>query len=124
MEETTSTNPVLWRVDERGVAYVTLNRPQVYNAYNGDMIAALLSTFDNLAREPLRVAVITGNGRNFQAGADINWLDAPALVPAGQFTRFSNDCGRDPTAQHASDPNDRPGARCLFWWRYRNDCRL
>jgi methylglutaconyl-CoA hydratase len=76
MEETTSTNPVLWRVDERGVAYVTLNRPQVYNAYNGDMIAALLSTFDNLAREPLRVAVITGNGRNFQAGADINWLDA------------------------------------------------
>jgi methylglutaconyl-CoA hydratase len=76
MEETTSTNPVLWRVDERGVAYVTLNRPQVYNAYNGDMIAALLSTFDKLAREPLRVAVITGNGRNFQAGADINWLDA------------------------------------------------
>jgi methylglutaconyl-CoA hydratase len=76
MDETTSTDPVLWRVDERGVAYVTLNRPQVYNAYNGDMIAALLSTFDKLAREPLRVAVITGNGRNFQAGADINWLDA------------------------------------------------
>jgi methylglutaconyl-CoA hydratase len=76
MDETTSTDPVLWRVDERGVAYVTLNRPQVYNAYNGDMIGALLSTFDKLAREPLRVAVITGNGRNFQAGADINWLDA------------------------------------------------
>jgi methylglutaconyl-CoA hydratase len=76
MGQETSTNPVLWRVDERGVAYVTLNRPQVYNAYNGDMIAALLAAFDKLAREPLRVAVITGNGRNFQAGADINWLDA------------------------------------------------
>ena len=76
MGQATSTNPVLWRVDERGVAYVTLNRPQVYNAYNGDMIAALLAAFDKLSHEPLRVAVITGSGRNFQAGADINWLDA------------------------------------------------
>ena len=71
MGQATSTNPVLCRVDERGVAYVALNRPQVYNAYNGDMIAALLAAFDKLSREPLRVAVITGNGRNFQAGADI-----------------------------------------------------
>ena len=76
LDEATLTHPVLWRVDERGVAYVALNRPQVYNAYNGDMIAALLVAFDKLAREPLRVVVITGSGRNFQAGADINWLDA------------------------------------------------
>jgi methylglutaconyl-CoA hydratase len=76
MDQATSTNPVIWRVDERGVAYVTLNRPQVYNAYNGDLIAALLAAFDKLSREPLRIAVITGNGRNFQAGADINWLDS------------------------------------------------
>jgi methylglutaconyl-CoA hydratase len=76
MDQATLINSILWRVDERGVAYATLNRPQVYNAYNGDMIAALLAAFDKLAREPLRVAVITGNGRNFQAGADINWLDA------------------------------------------------
>jgi methylglutaconyl-CoA hydratase len=76
MDQTTSNDPVLWHVDERSVAYVTLNRPQVYNAYNGEMIAALLEAFDRLARAPLRVVVITGNGRNFQAGADINWLDA------------------------------------------------
>ena len=76
LDEATLTHPVLWRVDERGVAYVALNRPQVYNAYNDDMIAALLVAFDKLAREPLRVVVITGSGRNFQAGADINWLDA------------------------------------------------
>lgn len=76
MDETTSTDPVLWRVDERCVAYVTLNRPQVYNAYNGDMIAALLAAFDKLARESARAIVITGKGRNFQAGADVKWLDA------------------------------------------------
>jgi methylglutaconyl-CoA hydratase len=75
MNQATSTDPVLWRVDERSVAYVTLNRPQVYNAYNGDMIDALRATFDELARESLRVVVIAGNGRNFQAGADVKWLD-------------------------------------------------
>ena len=77
MGQATSTNPVLCRVDERGVAYVALNRPQVYNAYNGDMIAALFAAFDKLARrESARVIVITGKGRNFQAGADVKWLDA------------------------------------------------
>jgi methylglutaconyl-CoA hydratase len=76
MNEATPSNAVIWRVDERGVAYITLNRPQVYNAYNGDLIAALLVAFDKLAGEPLRAAVIIGAGRNFQAGADVKWLDA------------------------------------------------
>jgi methylglutaconyl-CoA hydratase len=76
MDETASSDPILWRIDDRGVAYITLNRPQVYNAYNGEMIAGLLAAFDKLAHEPLRVAVINGSGRNFQAGADISWLDS------------------------------------------------
>ena len=76
MSEATATDPVLWSVDERGVARVTLNRPEVYNAYNGELIAALLKTYDALAGKSLRAVVIAGKGRNFQAGADINWLDA------------------------------------------------
>jgi len=83
------THPVLWHVDERGVAYVALNRPQVYNAYNGDMIGVLLETLDELAREPLRVVVITGSGRNFQAGADINWLDAVRRLSSEDNLRAS-----------------------------------
>ncbi|MBO0756207.1 MAG: enoyl-CoA hydratase/isomerase family protein [Bradyrhizobiaceae bacterium] len=71
-----TTDPVLWRVDERGVAYVTLNRPEVNNAYNGALIAALLAALDALGREGARAAVISGKGRNFQAGADVNWLDS------------------------------------------------
>jgi methylglutaconyl-CoA hydratase len=76
MSETPATDPVLCSVDARGVARVTLNRPQVYNAYNGELISALLKTYDALAGKSLRAVVITGNGKNFQAGADINWLDA------------------------------------------------
>jgi methylglutaconyl-CoA hydratase len=67
--------PVLCSVDGRGVARVTLNRPEVYNAYNGEMIAALLEAYDTLAGQNLRALVIAGAGKNFQAGADINWLD-------------------------------------------------
>jgi methylglutaconyl-CoA hydratase len=71
-----SSDPVLWSVDERGVARVTLNRPEVYNAYNGEMISGLLKIYDALAAKAPRVVVIAGKGRNFIAGADIKWLDA------------------------------------------------
>lgn len=69
-------SPVLCSVDERGVAYVTLNRPEVYNAYDGVLIAELLETYDVLAGQELRAVMISGTGRNFQAGADVKWLDA------------------------------------------------
>ena len=76
MNEAVKSGPVLCSLDERGVARVTLNRPQVYNAYNGEMLSALLEIYDALAAKAPRVVVIAGSGRNFIAGADINWLDA------------------------------------------------
>ena len=69
-------SPVLCSVDERGVAYVTLNRPEIHNAYDGVLIAELLETYDLLAGQDLRAVVIASTGRHFQAGADIRWLDA------------------------------------------------
>jgi methylglutaconyl-CoA hydratase len=69
-------SPVLCSVDERGVAYVTLNRPEIHNAYDGVLIAELLETYDVLAGQDLRAVVIASTGRHFQAGADIRWLDA------------------------------------------------
>lgn len=66
---------VLWDLDARGVATVTLNRPQVNNAYNGDMIEGLHEAIDLLGTKAgLRVVVIRGNGRHFQAGADLAWI--------------------------------------------------
>lgn len=70
---------VLWHIDGRGVATVTLNRPQVNNAYNGDLIAGLHAAMDGLERERgLRIVVLKGNGRHFQAGADLAWIRAVA----------------------------------------------
>jgi methylglutaconyl-CoA hydratase len=77
MPPTNSTGPVLWSVDPRGVASVVLNRPDVNNAYDGDLIQGLLAAIDALAgADFLRAIVIKGNGRHFQAGADLKWIDA------------------------------------------------
>lgn len=70
-------DPVVWSLDSRGVARVTLNRPEVNNAYDGAMIEGLHAAMDALGAEAnLRAVVITGNGRHFQAGADLKWLNA------------------------------------------------
>jgi len=67
---------VLTEIDARGIATVTLNRPEVNNAYNGEMIEALLAGGAGLAADDnVRMIVLRGNGRHFQAGADLNWIN-------------------------------------------------
>lgn len=69
--------PVLWDLDQRGVATVTLNRPAVNNAYDGALIGGLLSAMDELAGQSmLRAVVLKGRGKHFQAGADLGWINA------------------------------------------------
>ena len=71
-----SANPVLWDLDARGVATVTFNRPEVNNAYDGGLIHGVLAAMDELGQKPsLRVVVLKGNGRHFQAGADLKWIN-------------------------------------------------
>jgi methylglutaconyl-CoA hydratase len=65
----------LWDLDARGVGTVALNRPEVNNAYNGDLIQGLHEALDALGASPsLRVLVLRGNGKHFQAGVDLRWL--------------------------------------------------
>jgi methylglutaconyl-CoA hydratase len=61
------------------VARVTLDRPEVHNAFNAELIGELRATFRKLADEPpdqLRAVVLAGNGPSFCAGADITWMRA------------------------------------------------
>jgi methylglutaconyl-CoA hydratase len=74
--------PLLLDIDARGVATATLNRPSVGNAYNGEMLEALIDGLGRLAADPgIRALVIRGAGRHFQAGADIAWLTEAAGAP-------------------------------------------
>lgn len=66
----------LLAVDARGVATLTLNRPEVANAYDEDLLRALTAGFERLGEDSaVRAVVIRGAGKHFQAGADLNWLN-------------------------------------------------
>jgi methylglutaconyl-CoA hydratase len=61
------------------VARVWLNRPDVRNAFNDEVIAALTLTFESLSQDKdLRVVVLGAHGKAFCAGADLNWMKAMA----------------------------------------------
>src|SRR6056297_1337336 len=64
--------------DENNVARLTLNRPDVHNAFNAALIAELTLAFDEMAASPPRVLVLTGSGKSFSAGADLGWMRAMA----------------------------------------------
>ncbi|HEY8051141.1 MAG TPA: enoyl-CoA hydratase/isomerase family protein [Ramlibacter sp.] len=60
---------------DSGVATVTLNRPEVRNAFNDEVIAELAGVFVELGeRAEVRCIVLAGNGPAFCAGADLNWM--------------------------------------------------
>jgi methylglutaconyl-CoA hydratase len=63
-------------VDKKdGVARVTLNRPEIRNAFDDALIASLTKAFDELNRDAaVKVVVLAGNGPAFCAGADLNWM--------------------------------------------------
>lgn len=62
-------------IDERGIAFVTLNRPEVHNAFDDKLIAELTKVFKEIDKdESVRFAVISGKGKSFCAGGDINWM--------------------------------------------------
>ncbi len=70
-----SEKTVLCEIDARGVARLTLNRPDVRNAMNEVLIAELIETLEQVvADSSARFMVLTGNGKGFCAGGDLNWM--------------------------------------------------
>ncbi len=89
-------NAVLLQISDQGVATLTLNRPEVHNAFDDSIIAALIEALESTDRSPeVRVLVLRSNGRNFSAGADLGWMKRMAqnshqenLEDAGQLARL------------------------------------
>jgi methylglutaconyl-CoA hydratase len=62
-------------VDARGVARVTLNRPDRHNAFDDALIADLTAVLRRLEQDPqTRIVVLQAIGKSFSAGADLNWM--------------------------------------------------
>lgn len=81
---------VLREMDGRGVTTVTLNRPELHNAYNGDLIDGIAAAFGMLKSDPaVRLVVLRANGKHFSAGADLNWLRQASDFTPEQNLDFS-----------------------------------
>jgi len=62
-------------LDERGVATLTINRPQVHNAFDDELIVRLLKTLEAVEADPrVRLLILCAEGKNFSAGADLSWM--------------------------------------------------
>lgn len=63
--------------DARGVCTLTLNRAEKHNAMSGQMLQELIQAASQLAADDsVRVVVLTGAGKSFCAGGDLNWMRA------------------------------------------------
>ena len=63
--------------DARGVATLTLNRPEKHNAMSGQMLVDLKAAAEQLgADDAVRVVILTGAGKSFCAGGDLGWMRA------------------------------------------------
>lgn len=60
---------------KNNILYLTLNRPEVHNAFNDDLIGEITSAFQSTYEDSdLRAVVLQGEGKSFCAGADLNWM--------------------------------------------------
>jgi methylglutaconyl-CoA hydratase len=74
------------KIDDTGVARVTLDRPDRHNAFDEALIEALTTCFEALGQDPgVRAIILSGNGKSFCAGADIGWMRR-----AGSWTEAEN----------------------------------
>ena len=79
-------NQLIECVYDYPVVTIALNRPESHNAFNPELIKELTQAFRDVGQdEAVRVVVLTGRGRNFCAGADVNFMRA-----AAEFTFAQN----------------------------------
>ena len=65
------------------IATVWINRTELHNAFNTQVIAELHASFDALnVRDDIRVVILAGRGKSFSAGADLNWMKAQSEASA------------------------------------------
>lgn len=77
--------------EDRGVLTVSLHRPDVHNAFNDTLIGEAIELFESLdARAGLRAVVLRGEGPNFCAGADLNWMSKMVAYSREENVRDSS----------------------------------
>lgn len=74
-----------------GIANVFLNRADVHNALSEKMMKELASCFDEISKDKkVRIVIISGKGKSFCAGADLNWMKSMAKYSKEENIKDSN----------------------------------
>jgi methylglutaconyl-CoA hydratase len=95
MSKSKASARVLTRVDDYGNVTVTLNRPEVHNAFDPEMVAALTDVLEAIAQDDsIRAVVIAGAGKSFCAGADIAHMRKSATFTKAQNYRNATESAR------------------------------
>lgn len=82
---------VLFTIDDRGVATVTLNQPDIHNAFDDKLIIKLTDIFTDIsANDKIRVMVLAAAGKSFSAGANLNWMQKMATYSYEQNLADAN----------------------------------
>ncbi len=88
---TTEQQKVLFDVNSKGVATVTLNSPEKHNAFDDTIIAELTHIFADIAsRKDIKVMILASNGKSFSAGADLGWMKRMAGYSYQENLRDAN----------------------------------
>lgn len=83
--------PIRYELDERGVATVTLSRPDIHNAFDDTVVAALSEAFASAAADSsVRALILASTGKSFCAGGDLNWMRRMAQYGYEENLRDSN----------------------------------
>ena len=74
-------NSILLKIENK-IAFITLNRPEVFNSFNREMALTLQDTLDACEKDDeVRAIVLTGSGKAFCAGQDLKEVTSPELNP-------------------------------------------
>lgn len=82
---------VLFDVNNKGIATVTLNSPEKHNAFDDSIIKTLTDIFAHIAtRSDIKVMVLASTGKSFSAGADLAWMKRMASYSYEENLRDAN----------------------------------
>jgi methylglutaconyl-CoA hydratase len=70
-----SEQAIITEIDAEGTGWLTLDRPEVHNAFDDTLIARMAEALAALGGDPnVRAVVLAARGKSFSAGADLNWM--------------------------------------------------
>jgi len=89
-----------------GVAKLILNRPDVHNAFDDELIEDIINALSNVSNDDsVRAVILTSTGKHFSAGADLNWMKRMATLSEEENR---NDAQRLAELMHALNNLNKP----------------